>query len=230
VQLLLNGEIGGLSKFLHKLAIRRMIKEINPYHPISIEGEIVSTGERDCSDRWFVINEVISKHPGSVLDLGCAEGYFVQRAAREHGCFVLGVDADVRRLTVAQDVNVLNRNERAGFMYAHITPEFLGKLPTFDTVIFLSVLHHVMYEHGVDHARDFMKLIREKTAKSLIFDMGQSNETAMQWASLLPDMGANPEEWIAEFLRSCGFSEVIKVGETDAFRSNVSRAVFVAHP
>jgi 2-polyprenyl-3-methyl-5-hydroxy-6-metoxy-1,4-benzoquinol methylase len=122
VQLLLNGEIGGLSKFMHKFLIRRMIKEINP---ISIEGKLVSKGERGCSDRWSVINEVVSKCPGNLLDLGCAEGYFVQRVAREHQCFVLGVDAEVRRLTIAQDVNVFNKNERAGFRWAHITYEFL---------------------------------------------------------------------------------------------------------
>jgi hypothetical protein len=86
-----------------------------------------------------------------------------------------------------------------------------------------------MYEHGVDYAREFMKLIREKTAKSLIFDMGQSNESAMQWAPLLPDMGSDPHEWIAEFIRSCGFSHVIKAGETDAYQSKVRRAVFVAY-
>ena len=230
MHLLLDREFSGLVHFLHKTVIRRLIKQIEPYHPISIDGELVSKGERGCSDRWAVIDEVVSECPTTLLDLGCAEGYFVQRAAREYECFVLGVDADVRRLTVAQDVNILNKNERAGFMYAHITSEFLTKLPTFDTVIFLSVLHHVIYEHGVDYAREFMKLLRRKTAKSLIFDMGQSNETAMQWASLLPDMGTNPHEWIAEFIRTCGFSEVIKAGETDAYQSNVRRAVFVAHP
>jgi O-antigen chain-terminating methyltransferase len=230
VQLPIDGEVGALSNYLHKFVIRRMIKEIEPYHPISIEGKLVSKGERECSDRWSVINEVISETPGSVLDLGCAEGYFVQRVAREHRCFVLGVDADVRRLTVAQDVSVFNKNERAGFMYAHITHEFLKTLPTFDIVIFLSVLHHVMYEHGVDYAKEFMKIIREKTAKSLIFDMGQSNETGMKWASLLPDMGTDPHEWIIGFLHSCGFSQVIKVGQTDAYKSNVSRAVFIVRP
>jgi SAM-dependent methyltransferase len=230
VQLPINDEIGGLTHFLHKVVIDRLIKRERPYHPISIEGKLVSAGERGCTDRWAVIDEVLTKYPGAVLDLGCAEGYFVQRAAQEHGCFVLGVDADVRRLTIAQDVNLFNKNERAGFMYAHITPEFLATLPTFDTVIFLSVLHHVMYEHGVDYARDFMKLIREKTAKSLIFDMGQSNETMREWAGLLPDMGADPYEWIADFIRSCGFSEVIRAGETDAYKSDVRRALVVAHP
>lgn len=230
MQLQLDREVGSLSKFLHKLSVRRMIKEIVTYHPVYLDGKLVATGERDCSDRWSVIENVVSTCPGSVLDLGCAEGYFVQRVAREHGSFVLGVDADVRRLAIAQGLNVLNKNERAGFMYAHVTPDFLSKLPAFEVVIFLSVLHHIMYEHGIDYSRTFMKLIREKTVKSLIFDMGQSNETEMKWASLLPDMGSDPPEWIAEFLRSCGFSEVIKVGGADAYRSDVSRALFVAHP
>jgi O-antigen chain-terminating methyltransferase len=230
MQLQIDDDLGGFLRPLHKFVIRRLIRQYEPYHPISIDGKLASSGERGCSDRWAVISDVVSKTPGTVLDLGCAEGYYVQRVAREFGCFVLGVDADVRRLTVAQNVNLLNRNEPAGFMYAHITPEFLGKLPTFDTVILLSVLHHVMYEHGVDYARDFLRRIRERTAKSLIFDMGQSNEVAMEWAPLLPDMGANPHDWIAEFIRSCGFSEVIKAGETDSYKSSVRRAVFVAHP
>ncbi len=230
MQLLLERDFGGLVHFLHKAVIRRLIKQIEPYHPISIQGKPIANGERGCSDRWAVISEVVSKCPNTVLDLGCAEGYFVCRVARDYGCFVLGVDADVRRLTIAQNVSLLNKSERAGFMYAHITPDFLRKLPRFNVVIFLSVLHHIMYEHGVDYAREFMKIIREKTAKSLIFDMGQSNETSMHWATLLPDMGPNPHEWIAEFIRSCGFSEVIKAGETDAYQSSSRRAVFVANP
>jgi O-antigen chain-terminating methyltransferase len=230
VRLLLDREFNGLTNWLHKAVIHRLIKQFEPYHPISIEGKLVSNGERGCSDRWTVVSKVVSNCSNTVLDLGCAEGYFVQRIAREYGCFALGVDADVRRLTIAQEVNVLNRNERSGFMYAHITPEFVAKLPRFDVVIFLSVLHHIMYEHGVDYAREFMKLIREKTVKSLIFDMGQSDEASMYWATSLPKMEPNPHEWIAEFIRSCGFSEVTKMGETDAYQSNIHRAIFVAHP
>lgn len=230
MQLLVDREFGGLPRFLHRLVVRRLIKQLEPYHPISIEGEVVSAGERGCSDRWAVIREVLSTRPETVLDLGCAEGYFVSRAAREHGCFAVGVDADIRRLTIAHEVNIMNKNERAGFMYAHITLDFLSKLPRFDVVILLAVLHHVMYEHGVDYAREFMKLIWQKTAKSLIFEMGQSNETSLYWAALLPEMGSTPHDWIADFLRSCGFSEVIKACETDAYQSSVRRCVLIAHP
>ena len=75
-----------------------------------------------------------------------------------------------------------------------------------------------------------MTCIREKTGKTLIFEMGQSDETSTYWASLLPDMGAQPHDWIADFLRTCGFSKVVKTGETDAYRSGIRRALFLAQP
>lgn len=230
MKLLLDRKFGGFPQRLHKFAIRRLIRQVEPYHPISIGGKVVAPGERGCSDRWAVISKVLAEGPCTVLDLGCAEGYFVSRAAKEFGCFSLGVDADVRRLTIAQDLNLEDGNERAGFMYAHITLDFLNTLPRFDVVILLAVLHHVMYEHGVDYAHEFMKRVRAKTGASLIFEMGQSNETAMGWAPLLPDMGAHPHEWVKGFLLSSGFSSVIKAGETDAYQSSARRGVFIANP
>lgn len=230
MKLLLNRELSGLSYRAYRFALRRVVKQVQPYHPVSMNGRVLSRGERECSDRWQAIRDVLAQGADSVLDLGCAEGYFVSRAAKEYGYFALGIDADLRRLTVAQDLNVINKNEYAGFMYAHLSIEFLRKLPQFDVVIFLAVLHHIMYEHGVDLAREFMTVIREKTNKALVFEMGQSNESSMSWASFLPDMGPKPHEWIQHFLLSCGFSRADQVGETDAYRSNVRRGIFVARP
>jgi len=47
--------------------------------------------------------------PATFLDLGCAEGYFVQEAAKSFGCVAIGVDADIRRLTVARTTSSLIR-------------------------------------------------------------------------------------------------------------------------
>ena len=230
MKLPLNRELSGVPYHVYRFALRRLVKQTEPYHPVSMDGRVLAQGERECSDRWQAIRDVLAQGADSVLDLGCAEGYFVSRAAKEYGTFALGVDADLARLTVAQDLNLINKNEYAGFMYAHISVEFLRKLPQFDVVIFLAVLHHIMYEHGVDLAREFMTVIRAKTNKALVFEMGQSNEHLMPWASLLPDMGPEPHEWIKHFLLSCGFSRADRVGETDAYRSNIRRSIFVAHP
>ena len=230
MKLLLDRELSGLPYRTYKVVLRQLVKQVQPYQPVSMDGKVLSTGERECSDRWQIISDVLAQGADTVLDLGCAEGYFVSRAAKEYRCFAVGIDADVRRLTVAQDLNVINKNEYAGFMYANVNLEFIRKLPQFDVVIFLAVLHHVMYEHGVDHARELMTCIRAKTKKTLVFEMGQSNERSMYWASLLPDMGPSPHEWIKEFLLSCGFSKADRVGETDAYRSNSKRGIFVARP
>ena len=230
MKLSLDREWNGLSYRVYKRALRGLVKQVESYHPLELNGTVLATGERQCSDRWAIIAKVLSEGGDSVLDLGCAEGYFVSRAAQEYGCFALGIDADVRRLTLAQDFNLINKNNGAGFMHANLTMDFLRKLPTFDVVIFLAVLHHVMYEHGAGYAREFMSQLRAKTNKALVFEMGQSNEKSMSWASLLPDMGPEPHTWIKDFLLSCGFSHVTKVGETDAYQSNERRAVFLAKP
>jgi O-antigen chain-terminating methyltransferase len=161
----------------------------------------------------------------TLLDLGCAEGYFVQQAAKS-GLLAVGVDADVLRLSIAHASATLSRIQGAGFIYAELTPEFIDTLPTFDAVLFLSILHHIMYERGVDYAREYMRRLKPKVGKFMMFDMGQSNETGHEWASLLPDMGTDPHAWIAEFLSSAGFRSIEKVADTDAYQGPVRRALF----
>jgi hypothetical protein len=210
VKLLLDRELNGLPYRAYKFVLRKLVKQVHPYHPVAMDGKLLATGERNCNDRWQILQSVLAEGADSLLDLGCAEGYFVSRAAR--------------------DLNVISRNEYAGFMYAHMNMEFLRKLPQFDVVVFLAVLHHVMYEHGVDHARELMSGIRMKTRKVLVFEMGQSNEKSNAWASQLPDMGSEPQQWIRDFLLSCGFSSAEKVGETDAYQSSTRRSIFLARP
>lgn len=231
MKLLLDREFSGPTFGLYKRMLRRMVRATDPYHPVEFQGRRLAEGQRGCSDRWAAIKSQIEAHGAeTLLDLGCAEGYFVRSAAVECGCVALGVDADLRRLTLAESFSTLDRVQGAGFMLAELTPALLQKLPRFDLVVFLSVMHHIMYECGVDHAREIAALVRSKTNKVLIFDMGQSDETEHEWAGALPDMGADPHAWIREFLLSAGFSSVDKLAETDSYQGHVRRAVFAARP
>ena len=224
-------ELDSVPGFLYGFAVRRIARSYQPYQPVVINGTKICEGERRHSDRFATIRQVIqSADAKTLLDLGCAEGYFVQQAASQCGCIALGIDADVRRLSLAQASATINRVNGAGFMYGELTPEFVGKLPPFDAIIFMSVLHHIMYERGIDYARDYMKGLHAITRKFLIFDMGQSNETENQWAALLPDMGSDPHAWVADFLRSAGFSGVEKLVETDAYQGATKRALFCLKP
>lgn len=231
MKLYVSDKMSRMPSFLYGLALRSLVRSFGVYHPVSSRGRQLAIGERGCEDRWQLIREQITRvNATTLIDLGCAEGYFVRRAAAQTGCVALGVDGDVRRLMIAQTAAVADGDDRAGFMFAQINPDFLRRLPVFDVVLYQSVMHHVMYEHGIDHSLEILQLIRRKTAKALIFDMGQSNETASAWARLLPDMGSDPHAWIQSFIKSAGFSDVRKIGETDAYREKVRRAIFVAMP
>jgi hypothetical protein len=208
-----------------------LARAYQPYQPISLSGFGQRPGERSCNDRWELIAPVLSRHRiGTLIDLGCAEGFFVRRSATLAGCLALGIDADIRRLTVAQTASALDETHDAGFMRARITPDFIDRLPEFDAVLFLSVLHHIMAEHGEAYARDLMQRIRRKTKTLLIFDMGQSDESTQAWSGQLPAMGPAPHLWIAAFLRSAGFTAVEKMGEVDGYQGAGRRTLFLLRP
>jgi len=216
---------------LQRFALRRLVSSYEPYQPVTLGKQSLAKGDRACTDRWLVIAHVLQQTGShSMLDLGCAEGFFVQEAARQDGCIAIGVDADRRRLNVARSTASLNEVHRAGFIYAMVDADLLACLPSFDVVLFLSVLHHVMYEHGVDYAAALMRAIHDRTNKCLIFDMGQSDETKHEWSNLLPKMTPSPKEWIAAFLRDCGYTTVTPIAETDAYKSQVRRQLFTAYP
>lgn len=224
-------ELNGVSGLLYNLALRRIARSYEPYQPVFIKGKAICPGERRHSDRFAVIRNLIeSTGAKTVLDLGCAEGYFVEQAATQCGCIALGIDADVRRLSLAQASVALNRVQGAGFMYGELTPEFVRMLPMFDAIFFMSLLHHIMYEHGVEYALEYMKGLRAKVSKFMIFDMGQSDETENVWASLLPDMGSDPHLWVKQFLESAGFSKVEKLADSDAYQGSAKRALFCLIP
>jgi hypothetical protein len=218
---------GPVAGFAYRRAIHRISASFDPYHPVQIDGTQVSEGERSCTDRWAIIeSEINACKAVTMLDIGCAEGFFVEKAASVCGCLSLGVDGDVRRLSLAHASVLLNGVKGAGFIYADISPDLISRLPVSDLVLFQSVLHHIMYNQGVDYAREIMAALRLKVGKVLIFDMGQSDETNNTWAKSLPDMGPDPHAWIEQFLRSAGYTSVEKVGDTDSYRSATKRALF----
>jgi SAM-dependent methyltransferase len=224
------GRFSRRSAWLQKFTIARLARSFGTYQPVTLDGAVLAEGDRGCAARWQLMESAFARFDvASVLDLGCAEGYFTRRAAAKN-CVALGVDGDIRRVTIAQSVAFYEGASGVGFLHARIDPAFVAKLPRFDLVIFLSVLHHVIGEQGMDAAHRLMQAVRSRTVKTLIFDMGQSNETQFAWARTLPAMEPDPAAWIADFLRRCGFSSVQMLGESEGYQRLHSRALFMAAP
>jgi SAM-dependent methyltransferase len=225
------GRFSRRCSWLQKFTILQLVKSFATYQPVVLNGRELKSGDRECADRWQIVEKIISSgNIHNVLDLGCAEGFFIREAASQKKCIALGVDADIRRVTVAQSIASYEGIIGAAFLLANITPEFVRRLPEFDVVLFFSVLHHVMYERGLDEAQKLMNAIRSRTRKKMVFDMGQSNETEFSWAKVLPSMDPDPTTWITQFLRDCGFSSVEVVGESEGYHRTHRRILFVATP
>lgn len=188
-------------------------------------------GKRNCEDRWDAIRQVLeSYHAHSVLDVGCAEAWFLRRAATELGCLCLGVDSSDDRVILGETARLYDRAERWAVMNAELDVEDLLRLPRFDVVFSLSVAHHVMRHHGVEAARSFVSALASRARKAMVFEMGTSDEKKMQWADTLPDMPQGQTEFVEEFLASCGLRNIRRIGVTPSLRKETERMLYVAEP
>jgi len=218
-------------RILQSISAKVLLRSYPNYQPVFKNGKLLPGSDRDCIDRWKLIkSEITHFHGESLLDIGSAEGFYVLEAAKELNCFSLGIDADIRRMAVAQNQLVSEKIMPAGFLLEKIDTTSLKSIPAFDVVIFMSVLHHIMYTHGIEYSKELLKILRDKVKKVMIFEMGQSDEHKMSWAKLLPDMGENPHEWIKNFILSQGYREVVKIGESDSYGKDRRRAIFRVVP
>ena len=216
---------------LQKIAYRALLRSYDNYQPVFSKGELLPGSDRECRDRWVMIQAMIREFScDSVADLGCAEGFYVLQAAREMGCVALGIEADLRRISVAQGQLISEGILSAGLLLAVVDNTFLAKLPRFDMVIFMSVLHHMMYLRGLEYSKDILTALKPKIGKVMIFEMGQSDEHKSAWSKQLPKMEPNPHEWIERFLLDCGYSRVTKIGESDSYQKETKRAIFRVEP
>jgi SAM-dependent methyltransferase len=214
---------------LHQEVVSKRIKYHAAYQPIWIGKRNNKRTVRECEDRWIIVEETLTAtNAGNLLDLGCAEGYFVRQTA-ETGRIAIGVDRDHNRLGLIEPARMFDRSKGSGFILGDIEPDLLKKLPKFDVVICFSVMHHILRQNSLEHAREVLAGIAAITNKAFLFDMGQSNETSTTWAEKIPSMGDDPEGWIRDFLR-VSFREVETVGKTDAFRDPIARFVFRCKP
>lgn len=218
-------------RFLQRLYFKSLLRSVPNYQPILLKGGLAGDRGRNCHDRWQMIKkEILSRKVETLLDIGCAEGFYVLSAAKECGCLSIGIDSDPRRLAIAQNQLLTENISGAGFILGMVGHETFNKIPKSDIMIFMSVMHHIMYTFGKDYCLNYLKKLKPSIGKVMIFEMGQSNETKNVWASKLPDMGKNPHQWIKNFLLSAGFSKVTKVGESDSYQKDRERAIFTVEP
>lgn len=210
---------------------RLLFKKINyNYEPLQIR-EVFYIPKREWEERWRLIKlEIEAYEATSLLDIGCAEGWFIRRAAEDLGCFSIGVDIDNTRLLLGEISRLHDRGERYATIKAKLNVDDIEKLPQFDIVLCLSVVHHIIRIDGVDEACKFINAIGKIARKAVIFEMGTSEEKEMAWAKNMPLMKNGQSDFIKDFLSDAGFKKIRELGSTPSIEKGSNRILFIAEP
>ena len=198
-----------------------------PYQPVEIGGRRLNNA-RETEQRWQAIAEVLRYYRvRNVLDIGCAEGWFIRRAAIDLDCFTIGVEA-TDRVIVGELARLHDRIDGVASIRKFVTPENILALPTFEAVLCLSVLHHVIRDLGIVRAEQFLRAVASRAEKVLIFEIGTTEESS--WRSVLPGRNEGQQLFVTNLLERCGLRNVKIIGESLGYHREVQRLLFAAEP
>jgi SAM-dependent methyltransferase len=198
-----------------------------PYEPVEIGGRRFDN-IRDSEGRWQAVAAVLKQYAvRNVLDVGCAEGWFVRRAATDLDCFAIGIEAS-DTVVVGELARLYDRVERTATIRAFMSAKDFHALPKFDAVICMSVVHHVIRGFGLATGEEFVKALASRVGRVLIFEIGTADESS--WTPFLPEESRGQEAFVRDLLERCGFHNVRVIAESPAFHREVPRLLFAAEP
>ena len=181
---------------------------------------------RQCDDRLAVVKRHLPQGSQNILDLGSNTGYYLFEFAKHgHRCHGLEQDPDL----VCYTSLMCHALDASGISCecGKFDLSFVGRVPRYDVILCLSVMHHIILAEGMEVAESILQRLVTKTNKVLFFEMGQSNEVKADWSTKLPSMEPDPETWISQWLIRSGFRHVKTIG---ASRTTISRFLFAAYP
>jgi len=97
----------------------------------------------------------------NVFDIGCAEGWFVRRAAADLNLFAIGIEAT--------DVGIVGELAR---LHDRVPRAAVA------AVLCLSVLHHVIRGFGLGVAERFLQVLATRVSEVLVFGIGTAGESS----------------------------------------------------
>jgi SAM-dependent methyltransferase len=212
---------------LVRLAFRVAKSGTKPYEPIEIGGRRYNN-RRETDSRWQAIAAALKQCGArNVLDIGCAEGWFLRRAATDLNCFAIGIEPSDRVL-VSEFARLYDGVERTAIVKAFLEPKDILALPSFDAVICTSVVHHVIRQRGLTTGEEFVRALATRANKLVLFEMGTSEEE--DWSATLPEMREGQEAFVRDLLTRCGLSGIEVIARSEGFRRKDQRLLFSAKP
>ena len=128
----------------------------------------------------------------SVMDVGCANGFFTLRMAGE-GYTAIGVEQNPESVRAANDAVRAGGATGVCFMVRQMTPESIAGLPAVNIVVFKSVFQQWAVAFGWETAVGMLGTLWGKAGDSMFFETAESLTCKPEYAEAMPDMGATEE-------------------------------------
>jgi hypothetical protein len=177
----------------------------------------IDTGRRMGAShtRWQAMRPLVEQRGvRTALDVGANVGWFTFSLA-ELGISTVGLDRGLRQSRIALYVRRRARlADRTSYLVMDLSAENAELLPSADAVLFLSVWHHIVREHGLETGTRILEALWERTRRVLFFETGEA-EMPASWG--LPAMAPDARSWIAAYLaETCAGGGVVHLGAHDA--------------
>ena len=180
---------------------------------------------RDCKKRLNVIKKNINLK-SNILDIGCNNGYFLFNLI-DKDSIGLGIDSDRNSIIISNSICLLKNKKNISFLNFYINSKNIHNIPAYETILFMSVFHHLVYNLGREESLKILKLICQKTNQNLIFDTGQINEGNFKWTKSNSFIGNDYEKFFKDFFFKNGFKKFISLGDFDTNISKNKRRLFL---
>ncbi|WP_147306624.1 MULTISPECIES: class I SAM-dependent methyltransferase [unclassified Wenzhouxiangella] len=221
-----------LKKSIWTTALRAYVSTKNSYQPLG-EDKAASGGRptEAFQSRWrHVKSEIESCGAQNLVDIGCAQGWFVRNACIQCNLFSIGLDIERSSLRLGSAYAELQGEKGYGFVAGAFTPTTIERLPTFDIVVCFSLVHHIIKEEGRMGGLEYLKACRKITKKRFLFDIGGPEELSHWWVSKLDFLKGDLEANLHDYLAEAGFTDIRKIGESLAHEDKIMRPLFACSP
>jgi hypothetical protein len=202
------------------LELKQVIKHVEYYQPL-YGIQVTPKPLRSCRDRAEVIAAAMETLDGErrLIDFGSSLGYFVFYFA-DRGVVAEGLECGPANVAVAETVRRINGLD-CSFHCAELTLEYVRDLPAgkYEVGLILSVLHHIVHQHGLAYAAELMAELIERIPMLIVELAHREEPVNFAWRDSQP---ADP----LAVLSACRNIRMKKLGEFETHLSHVRRALW----
>jgi SAM-dependent methyltransferase len=179
-------------------------------------------------ERWAAIADCLDEGDATLVDIGCNMGHFTVAAARR-GLFAIGIDPMEEAISRARRQH--RKVPGCGFVYLDINLETVGRVPSADVMLCLSVHHYWNRAHGEAGA---WKIIGELARRSRKFFFEPATSHG-RYGPDVPPFREHDEAAVAEYVKE-GFArvapgrKVTHVRTTTSINTENFRSMFLLSP